>query len=57
MEDDTSLFDCTTDIWGSGPTWLEVIASHAQALPAIDKREDVAEALRRQISAQPDCSG
>ena len=42
MHDETYMFDWTTDIAGSGPTWLEVIASHARMLSAIEDGDSYA---------------
>lgn len=41
MHKDARLPDWATAIAGAGPTWLEIVASHAQLLSAVDDRTDV----------------
>jgi hypothetical protein len=53
MHHDPSSFDCTTDIQANGPTWLEVLASHARVRPPIDKGENSYAANE----PQPDSTG
>ena len=36
MHDDTPLFDWTSDLSARTLTWLEVVASHARVLAAIE---------------------